>query len=198
PAESRFTNTVNVVVTTSLAGVGIRYTLDGSEPVSDSAVYSGPIALTNAVTVRARAFLNGFPVTEIVTKTYRRVYAFDDDGIAAAWRRRYFGEDYATDPRAGAEADPDGDGSSNRQEYLAESDPLDANSGIVVRIRAVPELRFGTIPGKKYRIHRRTSVNDPNPAIVAEITASGAETEYVDRDAGRDANPAFYLIQPVP
>jgi hypothetical protein len=46
-------------VTVSLAQVGgatIRYTLDGSDPTSTSAVYTGPIVLNGSTTLKARAF----------------------------------------------------------------------------------------------------------------------------------------------
>jgi hypothetical protein len=51
-----------------------------------------------------------------------------NDGIPAVWRQQYFGPSYATDPRAAATADPDGDGANNYQEFLAGTDPLNAYS----------------------------------------------------------------------
>lgn len=56
-----------------------------------------------------QVFLNNFPITEVLSASYARVYALDD-GIPAEWRERYFGPGYLTDPRGAAEADPDGDG----------------------------------------------------------------------------------------
>jgi hypothetical protein len=51
-----------------------------------------------------------------------------NDGIPDSWRQQHFGGGFATDPRAAATADPDGDGANNYQEYLAGTDPLSASS----------------------------------------------------------------------
>ncbi len=44
------------------------------------------------------------------------------------WRLNYFGPNYAFLPQAGDNADPDADGLSNRQEFNADTDPLNSNS----------------------------------------------------------------------
>ena len=198
PAEPRFTNQLSVSIVSILPGVSIRYTTDGIDPTVTSTEYTVPIVISNASVLRARAFINGFPVTEVIAKRYFRVYAFDDDGIATAWRIQHFGPDYAIDIRAGADADPDGDGSTNRQEFLANTNPLDPREGFLVRIRAIPEIRFPSVAGVKYRILRRVSLEDPSPVTLTEITATQSEIVYVDPDAGVTANPAFYLVQPIP
>lgn len=48
----------------------IRYTLDGSEPTLDSAVYSSPILIEKTTVVRARAFKENMDPSKIVTNTY--------------------------------------------------------------------------------------------------------------------------------
>jgi hypothetical protein len=197
PPGGLFTNRVEVAIASRIPGTTLHYTLDGSEPGAASPVYSDPIRLTTATTVRARAYLNGFPVTEVITGVYQRVYAFDDDGVGRDWRVRYFGEEYPTDPRAGADADPDGDGTSNRQEYTAGTDPLDPLSGFAVGVRAVPEIRFASKVGSLYRILRRSAV-DGASVVVAEIRATAEQTTWVDQEAGVVVDPAFYVVQPVP
>jgi sugar lactone lactonase YvrE len=64
-----------------------------------------------------------------------------NDGIPDSWRQQYFGAGFATDPRAAATADPDGDGAINFQEYLAGTNPLDPNS-----VQSVP-LSVSTFAG---------------------------------------------------
>ena len=50
------------------------------------------------------------------------------DGIPDSWRQQFFGPGFASDPRAAATADPDGDGANNYQESLAGTNPLDPAS----------------------------------------------------------------------
>ncbi len=57
-------------VTLEAASGTIRYTLDGSNPRSDSPRYEGPLNLTNTTVVRARAFAEGIQPGPIVTRTY--------------------------------------------------------------------------------------------------------------------------------
>ena len=56
---------------TAPSGGEIRYTLDGSEPVASSALYTSPIAYQKGVTcLRARAFGSGALPSSTVTRTY--------------------------------------------------------------------------------------------------------------------------------
>jgi hypothetical protein len=198
PAPGLFTNKVDVAMSSRLSNVEIRYTRDGSEPTTTSALFSAPIELREATTIKARAYFNGFPVTDVVSATYLRVYAFDNDGISSAWREQYFGPNYRTDPRAAVDADPDQDQSNNLQEFTVGTDPLDPLSGFKVGVRAVPDIQFQSVVGQKYQIRRRTSLNSAESVVVVEFVATETETHYVDVDAGVVANPAFYIVVPVP
>ncbi|HVU08039.1 MAG TPA: CotH kinase family protein [Verrucomicrobiae bacterium] len=51
-----FVNSFNLQLSTTNANAVIYYTLDGSAPTEDSAVYAAPIPITGSVQVRARAF----------------------------------------------------------------------------------------------------------------------------------------------
>jgi hypothetical protein len=53
------------------------------------------------------------------------VYA---DGIPDSWRQQYFGTSDMADARIAPTADPDGDGANNYEEFLAGTNPTDANS----------------------------------------------------------------------
>jgi hypothetical protein len=58
-SQEFFVGSVDVDLSAAL-GAEIRYTLDGSEPGPTSARYNGPIRVTTAVQLRARAFKNGY------------------------------------------------------------------------------------------------------------------------------------------
>ncbi|MBM3883851.1 MAG: hypothetical protein FJ387_29800 [Verrucomicrobia bacterium] len=197
PAGGRFTNAVQVTLLNLLGLGGLRFTTDGSEPLATSPLYSAPLTLTAATTLKARLYLNAFPISDIYTATFARVYALDD-GIPNEWRERYFGPGYLTDPRVAPEADPDGDGWINRLEYQAGSDPTDPQStpAVIARIRAVPLVSWNSIPGLTYRVLRKPSVNAPDWEIVLPaFQATATTSRYLDPDA---PPTAIYQIEMVP
>jgi|GEM_PF-2087948 len=62
-----------VTLTTATPGAEIRYTLDGSAPSAASALYTGPIPVTAAVTIRAVAFKAGLAASAVMTERYTLV-----------------------------------------------------------------------------------------------------------------------------
>ena len=48
----------------------IHFRLDSNEPTTNDLVYTEPLSLTETTTVSARAFVNGEPVSDVVSKTY--------------------------------------------------------------------------------------------------------------------------------
>lgn len=69
------------------------------------------------------------------------------------WLAAHFGTDAITPGIAGANADPDGDGQSNRPEYLADSDPPDPASAFLIRgiepIAGGSRIVFPSAPGTR-------------------------------------------------
>jgi hypothetical protein len=65
-----FYSNVNVTIQPASSGDIIRYTLDGSDPMEESAQYVSPIPITQTSIVKARSFRAGFLPSEIVTKTF--------------------------------------------------------------------------------------------------------------------------------
>ena len=69
PASGSFDHSIEVTMKWPSSGT-IHYTLDGTEPTSESAVYETPLRLSKTTTVKARVFAEGTPVSDIVTATY--------------------------------------------------------------------------------------------------------------------------------
>ncbi|MFH1214757.1 MAG: CotH kinase family protein [Candidatus Neomarinimicrobiota bacterium] len=60
----------NIGLTTIEPDAVIHYTLDGSPPSDDAPVYSGPIAVTATVVIRAQATKSGYLPSAVITNTY--------------------------------------------------------------------------------------------------------------------------------
>jgi hypothetical protein len=83
------------------------------------------------------------------------------------WRYLYFSPDQITDPAtSGPDADPDGDGRPNQQEYLAGSRPLTADSPAVVVSVMVPDNVARTTPADDGLIVIRRSGPTDQPLTI--------------------------------
>lgn len=60
----------NVTVTIASAAKEIRYTLDGSEPATNSALYTAPLVISNSLPVKARAFSAGIKPSDVSVENY--------------------------------------------------------------------------------------------------------------------------------
>ena len=65
-----FNSNFEVSLTTATPGAEIRYTLDGSEPSANDALYQSPIPVTATTTLRARTFAPGKLPSAVTTHTY--------------------------------------------------------------------------------------------------------------------------------
>ena len=86
PDSCRFYPSTNVAISCSDASASIYYTLDGSTPTEAGTRYVRPIAVTDTVTIKARAFAAGKNPSIVVAA----VYTFDD--IAAGPKGDFFNE----------------------------------------------------------------------------------------------------------
>ncbi|MBM3846690.1 MAG: hypothetical protein FJ405_10465, partial [Verrucomicrobia bacterium] len=64
---------VTLIPPTGLANASVHYTLNGTVPTTNSPRYSGPIRLTNSVSIRARAFVPTYLPGPIRTETFMRL-----------------------------------------------------------------------------------------------------------------------------
>ena len=112
-------------------------------------VYSancGWISLSNSVAVLQTDSISSAPL--------------DANGLPIAWEKEFFGT-----TNINANADPDGDGLSNAQEYQAGTNPTDPNSRL--RITAIngntlgstATLTWTSVPSRLYQVEERLDLN---------------------------------------
>ena len=121
----------------------------------------------------------------------------DGDGIPDFWERRY------NLNSADAALDPDGDGFTNLQEFLAGSNPRDpADPTVILNTRASGGdffFTFKSIAGRTYRIECKDSLTDIAwLALGADITATGPTTEVPDPGAITGQLSRFYRARVLP
>lgn len=70
PAAGTYASTQSVTITCATSGAQIRYTTDGSEPTTSSALYSAALTVSTTTTVKAKAFKSGMNNSATATATY--------------------------------------------------------------------------------------------------------------------------------
>jgi hypothetical protein len=70
PAAGAVPSGTMVIISTTTAGATIRYTTDGTDPGPSSTQYTAPIAITAAVTIKARATAPGFSGSAVGSVAY--------------------------------------------------------------------------------------------------------------------------------
>lgn len=121
----------------------------------------------------------------------------DGDGLPDLWELRYFGSLNA--PGGGAGDDPDQDGSDNRHEYEAGTDPLDPASALLITAVQITgtdvRLRFRTVAGRSYTLERA-----PDPAstswatVLDSVSGTGGIVEVL-HPHGAVSGAGFYRVR---
>ncbi|HAM72250.1 MAG TPA: hypothetical protein DCM86_11460 [Verrucomicrobiales bacterium] len=193
PPRGLFTNEMTFELLGPAPGTEIRYTLNGRVPGPASPVYSGPIAINQSTLVLATVLGESAAAPVVYAAAYHRSER-PQDGIPISWYMGYFGAAEGESPDATEAADPDKDGRTNLEEYIAGSDPTDPLSGFDVGIKSVPCVRFVSVPGQVYRILRSSVPGLPGVEI-GRVTATGVATRFVDADFEPGGN--FYRVEAV-
>jgi Bacterial TSP3 repeat len=124
----------------------------------------------------------------------------DLDGIPDVWEIT-FGLN-PNDP-SDAALDSDGDGRSNRAEYLAGTDPRSGSSVFAARVVPGPgagqwSVRFIAVAGKTYSVLYKNSLTDATWTKLSDVPAQGATGEIgvVDSGAGGMVRRFYQVVTP--
>jgi len=118
--------------------------------------------------------------------------------ISDEWKTNFFGS--VTNPLASADADPDGDGTSNLQEYIAGTNPTNAESHVQFLSSSVVqdgsgkvEMTWLSAPGKVYMLESTSSLVNPVWTLVTNLTGDG----YVQKvsDTRGKGGTQFYRLK---
>ncbi len=125
------------------------------------------------------------------------------DGLPDDWQSRYF--DGPSDPHSAPGADPDDDGLTNREEYIAGTDPTDRESSVQLQVANIaPDkvtLQFKATAGRDYRVFYRTDLTAGEWVKLADIPSRLATTLVsVDDDSQPVSSVKFYqlVVSPAP
>lgn len=114
----------------------------------------------------------------------------DGDGLPDVWEMQYFGN-----LNYGANDDPDHDGLSNYQEYLAGTNPNDANS--VLRVTDIGagsgqvHLTWNSVAGKTYTIYSSSQLDGPYAPVLTMPSAGDGQTST---NLTGSASAQFYRV----
>jgi hypothetical protein len=124
--------------------------------------------------------------------------ALDGNGLPIAWELQNFGHT-GVDPNA----DPDGDGMNNLQEYLAGTDPNNANSNLRITSAnfdsggTTNAITWNSVTTRYYYVQKATSLGSPawTDSGLGLITPTGSSTLGSFTDTNAPAR--FYRVQAV-
>ncbi len=132
-----------------------------------------------------------------VAAVYRTVDSVGD-GIADIWRSTYFeGAETQTNDQSSADADPDGDGMTNRQEFQVGTSPVDAQS--VLRLegtfsRNIGTLRFQGKSGLRYRLEKTSTLTPPSWSPVFYNIGGKGRMEWLPLETTDSESNGFYRL----
>jgi hypothetical protein len=123
----------------------------------------------------------------------------DGDGLLDAWEIQYFGTIDA--PNAAPDLDVDLDGMTNREEFLAGTDPTDAASALLLYseldVWGAVQLRFTAVAGKSYTIEYRSAMTPGAWQKLADVEPAGVTSEvHLPAGAGPETERYYRLITP--
>lgn len=198
PAGAGYLLSQSVAVTVTAAApvavvTAVVLRAEGKEVARDTtAPYEFVVPATNygvgSVALQAGAYGSDGTVAFSELREVRVLPDADADGLDDDWEIREFG---AITNWTGAD-DPDGDGANNGNEYLADTEPTNRFSklmllGVTGLTNEFVQMQFWASTGRQYRMHcRETDLPDAADWSAATQAFAGSNAIYTWRDDGRD------------
>jgi outer membrane protein assembly factor BamB len=197
------TVTVSATASDAVGVAGVQFKLDGADLGTEDTSSSYSISWNTAsvsngtYTLTAVARDAAGNTTTSASRTVTVSNSVTGDALPDTWQTQYFGSGFATNPQAQVDADPDGDGMTNADEYKAGTSPVDGSSLLNITDQVPVSatsfmIEWQSVPGKQYQV--QTSTDLVSWTTVATVTASsGSTTSWTDTSAG--AGKKFYRIR---
>jgi len=123
-------------------------------------------------------------------------YSTAGDGLPDEWKLAYGLDPASKDGDNGPDGDPDGDGMSNLQEYIAGTNPMDGNDYLKFTAHALNgktfELSFQTHASRTYTIEKTTTLAGPWTSLYTTNATATAACSYQDPVS---SDTQFYRIK---
>jgi len=122
------------------------------------------------------------------------------DGIPDAWRSAYFGgAGTTTNSSSCAACDPDNDGMSNYQDFLAGIDPNNPASALRLALSSysngIPVVAFASAPGVVYRLDEQNDLGKgPWEVLLDQIQGTGGVIQVGDTSAAGIGSRFYRLV----
>jgi hypothetical protein len=187
------TNTNNIFVFDRLTGSNTLLTAQQQASASWSSWVSQPAVSSNGL-VAFQSYASGLASGAFDLNFVQDVFAEPQtvpsttdsvgDGIPDWWRALYFGgSGTTTNSQSCATCDPDGDGMSNLQEYLAGTNPTNAASVFRLQLSAQASANSVTmswpeVPGRSYQIQYKSSLTNAAWQVLSSPWVVGTTGSY--------------------
>lgn len=136
--------------------------------------------------------------SRLVRVTLSGVTDTDGDGLPDFWENQNGLSPTNSTGLNGASGDPDADGFTNQQEYLAGTDPQDADSLLKITdvAGAGRVITWNSVPGRNYQIFSTTNVNAAFTALTGTLTAFTSPMSYTNTAPVHSRE--FYRVRALP
>lgn len=119
----------------------------------------------------------------------------DSDGLPDSWEYNFFGSVTAALPGA----DNDGDGKTNHEEYIANTNPQGAISALKINAITSPaaglvQVSLNTSPQRFYTLQKSTNLGGTDPWAAVDGPTIGTDGNLILQDSGAVDPKAFYRV----